>query len=385
MGKTYIRSSIILLLFYLIACSSKNTTPPKSALILPEPSPLSSNLPPSSSSPSTSPLLSSNLPSSKTSIEPPSSSSSPQEEANIRAETKVDGIFEVACGRCVYKIHDLRVCNTAFRDGLKRYLIVGEYEDAYTLKLCTTKKQASILGTLVENKCYVERLKFQEYLLKRHPYVWAMSVSALQIEVHGEHHAFLGGKPVHPQTQKEKIWSLREKWEISNRSELLKKLEWFLNEGDRKIFDFYYDQIKSLSPEEFSAYSISKASLDVQRSLEVVKEYGKKMAETRQSLLGWDYSHYVFLCRWGYLAGYLSEAECYQKILEVSYLVQKSFNSWEEFGENVLIGLQFCSYSQMKHIGHLWKEAYHHLITLPESPWKLCPWTMNLQKREFKK
>jgi hypothetical protein len=112
------------------------------------------------------------------------------------------------------------------------------------------------------------------------------------------------------------------------------------------------------------------------RQTGLVRQYGSVFG--RKSLLGWDYSRYVLLCRWGYHCGYLSEQEAWDRIMPVARMLQKTFSSWADLGENFLVGREFWSYAEMLRTGAEVKAAYQTLLDDPFSPWKFNPWDQDL-------
>lgn len=67
-------------------------------------------------------------------------------------------------------------------------------------------------------------------------------------------------------------------------------------------------------------------------------EFGEK------SIAAWDYDRYISLCGWGYIAGYLSEEEAWQRIMPAARLLQKTFESWIDLGKNHVVGREFWSW-----------------------------------------
>jgi hypothetical protein len=96
------------------------------------------------------------------------------------------------------------------------------------------------------------------------------------------------------------------------------------------------------------------------------------------SISAWDYDRYVALCGWGYLAGYLSEDEAWQRIMPVARLLQKTFSSWEDLGRNHIVGREFWSWEQTQDRGSLTLQSYKKLLTDPSSPWVKLKWDLDL-------
>jgi hypothetical protein len=87
---------------------------------------------------------------------------------------------------------------------------------------------------------------------------------------------------------------------------------------------------------------------------------------------------YVSLCRWGVLCGYVTEDEAWRLIMPVAAGIQATFSSWEELGQNYLIGREFWSYDQTQPERAALRQVYGALLTSPLSPWVSNPRGMNL-------
>ena len=109
----------------------------------------------------------------------------------------------------------------------------------------------------------------------------------------------------------------------------------------------------------------------------VTREYERLGAK---GLIGWDYARYVSLCRWGYVAGYLSEDEAWVRIMKAARLLQQTYGSWRELGENYLIGREFWSPAQTARNGQLYEATFQRLVSDPQSPWVRLPWRTPLGK-----
>ena len=58
--------------------------------------------------------------------------------------------------------------------------------------------------------------------------------------------------------------------------------------------------------------------------------------------------------------------------------IQKKFSSWQEYGQNYLIGRQFWSHRYTQSQGDLYVDALKRLIENKDSPWNTLPWDQNL-------
>jgi DNA-directed RNA polymerase subunit RPC12/RpoP len=92
--------------------------------------------------------------------------------------------------------------------------------------------------------------------------------------------------------------------------------------------------------------------------------------------LAWDAARIVVLSGWGYLAGYLSESDAWDWILEIAIEVQRGFLSWEEFGAAVAIWQRAHLAERDEPI----ERILDNLLTAPESPWLTLPWQTPLRR-----
>jgi hypothetical protein len=157
-------------------------------------------------------------------------------------------------------------------------------------------------------------------------------------------------------------------------------LLWLDNEGHRRDFKQWGEKIQTLTKDEYEKLLIENQNNDkTLNKIKVAAAYYKILGD--KSLLGWDYGRYISLCRWGYLAGYLSEEEAWQKIMPVARLLQSKFDSWQDLGQNHLIGRYFWSYKQAKQDSWKFEDAYMRLLDMPSSPWNRLPWDMDLREK----
>jgi hypothetical protein len=60
-------------------------------------------------------------------------------------------------------------------------------------------------------------------------------------------------------------------------------------------------------------------------------------------------------------------------------LLQQTFESWKDLGENYLIGREFWSLERTKASGWYFQQAFKELLQNPESPWYTLSWELNLR------
>lgn len=209
---------------------------------------------------------------------------------------------------------------------------------------------------------------------------WALATSALLTARNRERHDVLGGVEPSPGAAGKARQLLDEWWDTRDRAGLLRSLQWIENGGHRMQFAQLGRELTAHPSAEVEALQTDpRIADDVRRKIAVVvREYDRLGAK---GLLGWDYARYVSLCRWGYVAGYLSEDEAWLRIMKAARLLQQTFGSWRELGQNYLIGRAFWSPIETDRNGQLYEATFQRLVSEPQSPWVRLPWRTRLEER----
>lgn len=212
------------------------------------------------------------------------------------------------------------------------------------------------------------------------PKAWALASAALLTERNRERHDLLGGRERTEETMKRWRAGMVDGWGIGSREDLLRTLGSLEEGGDRKEFEELGAHVTSLSRWKYRGFlKKSKKDPEMYSRITLVKENYDTLG--KKGLLGWDYCRHISLCRWGYLAGYFTEEEAWERVMPAARKLQEAFDSWQTLGTNYLIGREFWSREDMEKNGHLYREAYQRLIENPASPWNVYPWNMNLGDR----
>jgi hypothetical protein len=214
------------------------------------------------------------------------------------------------------------------------------------------------------------------HLLNRAQKEWGLAASALLTELNREHHDTLAGVTI---TEERKIHNRQRMetwWGIQSRQDLLNTLAWLDETGHRRMFAALGERVSQMEPEEFDKL-LTHADAENANSLRIARRYYRKLGE--QSLVAWDYARYISLCREGYSVGYLSEDEAWQRIIYAARILQRTFGSWQELGENYLIGREFWSLAQTQKDGEAMRTIYSRLLSNSNSPWNRIPWALDLE------
>jgi hypothetical protein len=211
----------------------------------------------------------------------------------------------------------------------------------------------------------------------RSPYAWALATTAIMFEFNGDRHDLLTGTVATPGGQERGKHLLSQWWNVDNRDQLIETLNWLQFEGHRSDFDELGRQVDAMNRLQFKT---KRAALlaDPQElhRLEVVHRNHRRLGQ--KGILAWDLIRYIALCRWGNLAGYLSETEAWDHIMPAARRLQLTFNSWQDLQNDYLIGRQFWSVDQTQQNGDRFRAIYERFIADSSSPWNVNPWRMKL-------
>jgi hypothetical protein len=204
--------------------------------------------------------------------------------------------------------------------------------------------------------------------------LWALAAGAILTESNHGKHNFLGGFPRTSSTDTWQKFLATQGWGIHNRSDLLQNLDWITREGNRKQFDKLAHEWSVATPAQLHDLRANRP--DIANAMELLVKYSEEFGA--KSFTAWDYDRYICLCGWGYLAGYLTEEEAWERIMPVARLLQHTFDSWKELGKNHLAGREIWASIQSVGGGDVMLNSYQKLLADPTSPWNTIPWTVNL-------
>ncbi|MBE0432814.1 DUF1266 domain-containing protein [candidate division WOR-3 bacterium] len=205
---------------------------------------------------------------------------------------------------------------------------------------------------------------------------WALAATALLTEYNQESHDVLEGVVRTQENIARHKMLLNYWWGIDSREHLLFLLEWVEQIGHRKRFDEMGRYMNTLSDHQFIEM-LKSVNKEDRSSWETVFKYWSRLGA--KSLIGWDFCRYIHLCRRGYLLGYLSEKEAWDLIMPKAQLLQRTFDSWWDLGENYLIGREFWSFERTEASGEFFSRAFEKLLKDQISPWNTIPWRLDLQ------
>ncbi len=202
---------------------------------------------------------------------------------------------------------------------------------------------------------------------------WALGTTALLTERNRNRHDLLGSLEMTDANVKIARQSLARWWGITSREDLLDSLKWLDEEGHRKEFAYLGEMV--IKAEHFEELLAQAPNERVYYALLVVKKYYNEENKTKR-LISWDFSRYIWLCRFSYLSGYIPEEEAWEKIMPIARKLQNIFDSWEDLGQDYLTGREYWTNNPDE--AARFQTIYQKLRNDPESPWNRYPWDINL-------
>lgn len=207
------------------------------------------------------------------------------------------------------------------------------------------------------------------------PQLFALACPALLSYYNAERHDWLWCTDPTPENINRVKRLLAEDWGDRNHDELLRSITWLENGGQRVDFERYAAMPSTTMSRRINSKLTIKVHLgeDAKRRHQIAQQY--KNVFGKKSLIAWDYCRVISLCRWGVLAGYLSESEAWSHIMPAARKLQSTFSSWQDMGTNYVVGRRFWSATAPSY-----KVTFEKLLTETGSPWRTIPWTTSLAK-----
>ena len=206
---------------------------------------------------------------------------------------------------------------------------------------------------------------------------WGLAVGAILTKDNSADFYSLAGRWNSPREQKIVQDILSTGWGVHSRKDLLHMLNRVWTRGHRgSMQEIRRGLAWGWSPQAIRLYSKFRGHPCSFRRIEWVRNHADELGEN--SMVAWDLSRLVSLVRWGVFVGYLSDEEAWEWIMPAAKKIQASFNSWQEFGEDYLLGRSFWSPNEMKRSGDRFRRNLYWLIHAPNGPWVSNDWNLNL-------
>ncbi|MBM6616603.1 DUF1266 domain-containing protein [Bacillus suaedaesalsae] len=158
------------------------------------------------------------------------------------------------------------------------------------------------------------------------------------------------------------------------------RLNWLKDDGWRSDYQKMSSFLATLSETDRKKYieSFSKEHEDYPR-LFIVHYYMNKVPV--EGIIAFDYAWHIYLCRAGWVLGYLSNEEAWKLMLDAAHRLQTVYSSWNEFVTAFVCGSQFreadTSFSFVKKNANL----INKLFASSTSPMVQIDWNLDLLQK----
>ena len=170
-------------------------------------------------------------------------------------------------------------------------------------------------------------------------------------------------------------------WRVRNREDVLRKLKATQSEGYSQAFWQMGESFAKATAKERDAYLAKhKDDPDALNRLEIVTAHYPQLKA--KGLLGWDLARYIALCRRAYTAGYLEREEAWDLIMPIARRLQAAFDSWEDLGNNYLLGRRFWSKELADSGNPILEKEFKKLLGDETSVWRKLPWKVDLKQTD---
>jgi hypothetical protein len=92
----------------------------------------------------------------------------------------------------------------------------------------------------------------------------------------------------------------------------------------------------------------------------------------------WDYARVMLLLRCGYMAGWIPEPFCWDRLFMLAMDVQRHYASWQDMANCYLQGRLMWSGGTAGR-QNAFERCANNLVADPNSPWNLVPWNLPLR------
>ncbi len=168
--------------------------------------------------------------------------------------------------------------------------------------------------------------------------------------------------------------TLSEWWGVNNRSELLEMIRVTRTGCHNPRWLAIHKTLKEGG--DVSVHNKRNSQSDFDVAVALVKEHGDQYGD--RGILAWDLGRCISLCRWGYICGYITEAEAWELMMPAARLLQANYRSWDQMAQEYLVGRQFWNNTIYREGEYKLLGIKYRLLHDPNSPWVKLPWQTKL-------
>lgn len=176
---------------------------------------------------------------------------------------------------------------------------------------------------------------------------WGRAMGAVLISMNDGNPYYFGGYETTEANKKAAKNILKTSWNISNRKDLLKQIDYLLITGNRTDYRREAKGLKALSPKKKK-----KALKQVSGPLKIHYDNLQYISDTwgKRGLLAWDLCRISHLVQWGYIADYINLDEAQALLEPAAQKIKKEFDNWNDVVYNWLDGYAYSNSIQIRSI-----------------------------------
>jgi hypothetical protein len=214
--------------------------------------------------------------------------------------------------------------------------------------------------------------------------LWALALTGFLTTANGGQHDLLGFDDLTEKNKQVHLELLRRDWGVNNREELLETIHKTESDGHAAALKYIKQIIRETVNEKgeftiitvFNKYRLSSRYYNYLKF--TVINWNRFGGRT---ILAWDLGRAAALCRWGYSAGFLTESETWEKIMDLARKVQLMYQSWDEFGYDYYMGRVFWASGFGDDMNYLIQtDKLYKTLTDEHGYWKNFEWNIDLSE-----
>jgi hypothetical protein len=192
----------------------------------------------------------------------------------------------------------------------------------------------------------------------------------------------LGFDDLNEQNRESYLTVLRRDWGVNNREELLETISETEQSGHSKTLTDIKRVIHEIMENNgnfsifyvYNNYHLNPRQYNYLKFVLTNWNYFEN-----KTIIGWDLTRVIALCRWGYNVGFLSEEEAWESIFNTAKRIQSHYASWEDFGLDYYMGRLFWASGSGGDIDYLLPtDSIYKNLTGEQGYWRNFEWNIDL-------
>ncbi|MEF2968422.1 DUF1266 domain-containing protein [Paenibacillus sp. M1] len=204
---------------------------------------------------------------------------------------------------------------------------------------------------------------------------WILGAAAILLERNGLNFANGYDRPSEqedPGWKEETMAWLADSWSVTDHDSALYQIRGLIDDGKRTKFDRIRTFLNALPLRQQRSILHSIEDPETAAEYRVVYTYNSRL--TPAGIAGYDWGRSLFVAHYAKLLGFISADEAWDSMAEVAALIQRHYDSWEEYGTAFIIGRQFFYKEWSEESAKVYFQHVRSLLIDEYSPWRTLPW-----------